>query len=303
MNRDGQLNAADILLLQKQLLQVWLGVGAPSSGAIAVRQIQWPYRLQTKPVFLDWLITPAHAVPANSGLLMYVHNDPLGTPQVMTDESGALVWAAQYDPFGKAAVNEDPDGDGSLVTLNVRFPGQYYDQETELHYNYFRYYDPGTGRYLTSDPIGLEGGLNTYAYVGGNPLVWSDSLGLAGSNVGNPRPPNNRSNRNRYESPYGKPGTSGLNPTPELIQNRDAQKALDSIANLLDPGSQNTASFYPPDIPFTECRRWRCPNPPGMCPPFVDVIGPILVGSNNPCVCVEKRRRWQGRNWDGSPRP
>jgi RHS repeat-associated protein len=235
--------------------------------------------------------------------VLYLHTDHLGTPRRATDSSGVAVWSWDSDAFGAAAANEDVDGNGTLVTVPLRFPGQYYDQETGLHYNYFRYYDPQTGRYLTSDPIGLDGGLNTYAYVGGNPLIWSDSLGLAGSNVGNPRPPNNRSNRNRFGSLYGKPGTSGLNPTPELIRNRDAQKALDSVADMLDLGTQNTASFYPPDIPFTECRRWRCPNPPGMCPPFVDVIGPILVGPNNPCVCVEKRRRWQGRNWDGTPRP
>ena len=59
------------------------------------------------------------------------------------------------------------------------FPGQYYDQETGLHYNYFRYYDPETGRYVTADPIGFAGGdLNLYGYVWNNPLNWSDSLGL-----------------------------------------------------------------------------------------------------------------------------
>ena len=110
--------------------------------------------------------------------LYYVHNDHLGTPQVMTDNSGQVIWQASYDPFGAATVNGDPDGDGIAVTLNVRFPGQYYDAETGLHYNYFRTYDPETGTYTTSDPIGLAGGLNTYAYVGGNPVRWVDPLGL-----------------------------------------------------------------------------------------------------------------------------
>jgi RHS repeat-associated protein len=74
--------------------------------------------------------------------------------------------------------NQDPDGDGQTFTLNLRFPGQYFDQETNLHYNYYRDYDPQIGRYVQSDPIGLDGGINTYAYVGSNPLKYYDSDGL-----------------------------------------------------------------------------------------------------------------------------
>jgi len=65
------------------------------------------------------------------------------------------------------------------ATINLRFPGQYYDSESGLHYNYFRDYDPETGRYVKSDPIGLDGGLNTYGYVEGNPVNYSDFFGLA----------------------------------------------------------------------------------------------------------------------------
>jgi RHS repeat-associated protein len=104
--------------------------------------------------------------------LYYVHTDHLGTPQSLTDENQAIVWQAAYTPFGKATILTN------TVENNIRFPGQYYDQETGLNYNYFRYYDPSLGRYITSDPIGLAGGINTYAYVGGNPLVYSDPNGL-----------------------------------------------------------------------------------------------------------------------------
>ncbi len=113
-----------------------------------------------------------------NGNVYYVHTDHLGTPRVITDQNQTAVWQWESDPFGATAANDDVDGDGSAFVYNKRFAGQYYDVESGLHYNYFRYYDPSTGRYITSDPIGLEGGLNTYGYVGGNPVRFIDILGL-----------------------------------------------------------------------------------------------------------------------------
>jgi RHS repeat-associated protein len=112
--------------------------------------------------------------------LYAIHPDHLGTPRIITDYTNQIVWSWKSDPFGNTAPNEDPDNDGETLTFNLRFPGQYYDSETGLHYNYFRTYNPATGRYLESDPIGLEGGLNTYGYVGGNPLKYIDPTGEFG---------------------------------------------------------------------------------------------------------------------------
>lgn len=78
----------------------------------------------------------------------YTHSDHLGTAQLLTDGAGLVVWKADYDPFGEATITV------ATVDYNMRFPGQYYDQESGLHYNYFRDYDPGMGRYVESDPIG-----------------------------------------------------------------------------------------------------------------------------------------------------
>ncbi len=76
-------------------------------------------------------------------------------------------------------IDKDLDGDGIKTNICLRFPGQYEDGESGLHYNYFRDYHPGWGRYVQSDPIGLNGGINTYAYVNSNPLRFTDEHGLA----------------------------------------------------------------------------------------------------------------------------
>ncbi|HAS6511270.1 TPA: hypothetical protein GRR49_25940, partial [Vibrio parahaemolyticus] len=106
-----------------------------------------------------------------NGTVYHVHNDHLGTPQALTDELGEVVWKAQYTPFGRASVTTE------LVTFNLRFPGQYFDTETGLHYNWHRYYDPSLGRYLQSDRLGLFDGMDTYGYVRGNPLSSIDPTG------------------------------------------------------------------------------------------------------------------------------
>jgi RHS repeat-associated protein len=104
----------------------------------------------------------------------FYHNDQLGTPQKLTGETGAVVWSADYTSFGKASVDA-----GSTITNNLRFAGQYYDDESGLHYNWHRYYDPTTGRYLRTDPLGFMGGdANLYAYVWNDPVNWSDPSGL-----------------------------------------------------------------------------------------------------------------------------
>jgi RHS repeat-associated protein len=121
------------------------------------------------------LVSTGSTNPAQAGIF-YVHNDHLGTPQVITDDQQAVVWQAYYDPFGKATITTE------TITNNVRFPGQYYDQETGLHYNLRRYYDPYSGRYITSDPIGLAGGLNTYGYTYQNPVNYIDTDGLIALN-------------------------------------------------------------------------------------------------------------------------
>ncbi len=102
----------------------------------------------------------------------YYHNDHLGTPQKMADSSGTAVWAADYKPFGEAAVTV------STITNNLRFPGQYFDAETGLNYNYYRDYNPVIGRYIEVDPIGLEGGGNLFLYSEGNPINLFDPFGL-----------------------------------------------------------------------------------------------------------------------------
>jgi len=104
--------------------------------------------------------------------------DHLNTPRLISDQAGNTVWRNDNtEPFGDAPPNNNPSGLGAFE-FNLRFPGQYFDWKTNLAYNMARNYDPAIARYIESDPIDLKGGVNTYAYVRGNPPSYTDSKGL-----------------------------------------------------------------------------------------------------------------------------
>ncbi len=113
----------------------------------------------------------------HEGLVNFIQVDHLETPRTIKNAAGAVVWRWESDAFGVGEPNQNPSG-LYLFEFNGRLSGQQLDSETGLHFNNARYYDPSAGRYLSSDPIGLQGGLNNYAYVHGSPLVGSDPEGL-----------------------------------------------------------------------------------------------------------------------------
>ncbi len=124
--------------------------------------------IETDYIYLDG--TPIATIQPGTATISYLHADHLGTPQLATNASKATVFSAQYQPFGGGT----PTGS---ITQNLKMPGQYGDN-TGFFHNGFRDYNPAIGRYLESDPIGLAGGTNTYAYVGNNPAMWTDTSGL-----------------------------------------------------------------------------------------------------------------------------
>jgi RHS repeat-associated protein len=145
------------------------------SGLLRVYVYADPTAL-TPLAFVDY---PHQDADPGDGAARFVVSDQRGAPVLVTDATGAVLWEMRLAPYG-AATRTAP---GDLV-LNLRFPGHYFDAATGLHYNRFRYYDPALGRYIQSDPIGLGGGLNVYAYPA-NPLVRVDVRGLTGGDGGN----------------------------------------------------------------------------------------------------------------------
>ncbi len=122
---------------------------------------------------------------SRSADIYWYHTDLNSAPLEVTDAAGNLCWSGQYDTFGKLqgqTVAGAAKRQGAQYQQPLRYAGQYQDDESGLHYNLFRYYEPEVGRFTTQDPIGLRGGLNLYQYAP-NPLMWVDPLGLSGESV------------------------------------------------------------------------------------------------------------------------
>ncbi|WP_137940465.1 RHS repeat-associated core domain-containing protein, partial [Chitinivorax sp. B] len=129
------------------------------------------------------VVRPSSADPSKP-LIYHVYADHLNTPRAIYDAfNKRLTWRWESEAFGNTLPDQDADKNGSQFVYNLRFPGQYWDNGIKLSHNWYRTYNPETGRYVQSDPIGLQGGLNTYGYVDGRPLGYVDPKGLWGTLV------------------------------------------------------------------------------------------------------------------------
>jgi RHS repeat-associated protein len=141
------------------------------SGA-PIREYVWLHDVPVAVIADEYAGLTADPLP-----IFFVHADHIDTPRVVVDRSGALRWSWLAEPFGHSHPVGTPIGGGEFV-LNLRMPGQYFDAESGLLHNWHRQYDASVGRYTQSDPIGLAGGINTYAYFSANPVTFTDPTGL-----------------------------------------------------------------------------------------------------------------------------
>jgi RHS repeat-associated protein len=168
---------------------------------------------------------PLATYTPSSGQLMFLHDDRLGTPQSGTDSTGDLVWSARYDPFGVGG----PASGGGIQ--NLRMPGQEFEVETGWNHNGFRDYVPELGRYLETDPVGLAGGANTFAYANANPIGNADPTGLA-PNALLPSDPSYAAAAEYTNPDYVLFATHGLDPLWSLRHGPETLRAEEAYYSL-----------------------------------------------------------------------
>jgi RHS repeat-associated protein len=173
--------------------------------------------------------------PFSKDEIAFYQCDHLGTPQELTDHDGKVAWSAQYKAWGQAkeAISEAAYKAG--IRNPIRFQGQYFDDETGLHYNRHRYYDPFSTRFTSKDPIGLLGGFNTYIYAP-NPVQWIDPLGLA---------PNKKTSTKKNCPPCDP--CQGRNPSAiaQSWQGSDPYNGVDSYKNVVVKKGTVFYTLYP----------------------------------------------------------
>jgi RHS repeat-associated protein len=206
--------------------------------------------------------------------IYYIQADTLNTPRLITDGQNNTVWRnlPTTEPFGNSPPETDPNSTGTPFQFNLRFPGQYADQETNTNYNYFRDYDPNTGRYIQSDPIGLRGGsVSTYVYVNGNPILRIDLWGL------------------QY--------AGGLTSSPFVPMINPAwQDVFNNIGNLPIPAPSLPGDYpgvnVPPSVPIVPVPgkpvcRVVCPDSGNQCRPISNNAFPSIRNPGCYEVCDE----------------
>jgi len=179
--------------------------------------------------------------------IYHYHLDHLGTPRELTNQQGNIVWKAQYKTYGNVALKEVEE-----VENNLRFQGQYFDEETGLHYNRHRYYDPSVGQFTTQDPIGLLGGVNNYQYAP-NPTGWVDPFGLTCKEIKYSQTKEMAAEYRGEEFGMAKAWSDYGNPEIEyLISEADRadhevfvkdKKLVDRNGNFLDSGNSNNGKL------------------------------------------------------------
>ncbi|PIF75062.1 RHS repeat-associated protein [Variovorax sp. 54] len=199
---------------------------------------------QTQYIYLPTANGPMPIAAVINGATYAVHSDHLNTPRKLTDVSGQAVWQWGYSAFGEDKpttarnrfadldVTPNPGTTGvSEVKFNLRYPGQYADEESGLFYNGYRTYVPTIGRYTQGDPIGLDGGWNRFGYVDGDPLSYVDPEGLAG---GPPR------STPRVPIPGGGAGSGGI--VSSIAEAMRGSQAGAAAARLATPGTSTAGA-------------------------------------------------------------
>lgn len=234
-------------------------------------------------------------VGSNDLVTTYIHTDHLNTPRTATNRAKAVVWNWLSDAFGDGLANNDVDGNGELIKVGLRFPGQIFDAESNNHYNYFRDYNPTLGRYIESDPVGLSGGFNTYLYVEANSINLLDFYGLR--SVGG-----SSSSAPTYAMQNGfrpQKVTSNFNSSQYLNYKNSPNSLNGSLQNMNDPSVTGYNPWMNPPPTFERvCKQSWCPwdrTPPpkdntnqNTCnaPPVREQYVSPTRGKGSGCRCV-----------------